>query len=292
MRKAVFLLLAAALMACPPIPHLSFVFFNRAGIEIKTPPVVWEKKMKEKLGLDQLYIIRSQGVFYLRISSAPVEKPTEISSSVDLSPWFKNRECAKTWENFHECMNQRKNPQDELLYRKLDLEFYSKLICQETCPDRSFLLWEAHWYSPTYISISAKIGEGGFKSVEEAKESLHRINALLKKVLYGARFPENYGEGRTPMEVFSIRHRYITNPELFKRATREILLAMERDGYLSGLSPEEVEKISSLSGSGKQVLYIPQGCHPLPWLKPGWVSLSNSARVNFKNRCPRIEILR
>ncbi len=292
MRKIALFFIIGVLLSCPPIFKYTSVLFNRPGIEVKTPPAMWEKAMAKKLGLDSVYILRSQGVFYLRISGTPGKKPVRISTSVDLSPWFKNRDCARTWDEFHRCMNQRKNPQDEKLYRKIDREFYSKLICQEKCPDPTFALWEAHWYSPTYITISAEIGEGGFKTVEEARESLHRINYLLKKVVYGPRFPEGYGEGTSPEEIFTIETRMVLNEKLIKKAVKEILLAMKRDGYLSGLSREEIEKISSLSAPGNKVIYLPEGC-PAPYdLKPGWISLYNSVRVKFGEKCPRITVLK
>ncbi len=292
MRKIALFFIIGALFPCPPIFKFTSVFFNRPGIQVKTPPAVWEKAMAKSLSLDSVYILRSQGVFYLRISKAPEKKIVRISTSVDLSPWFKNRDCARTWEKFYNCMNQRKNPGDEKLYQKIDREFYSKLICQEECPDPTFVLWEAHWYSPAYITISADIGKGGFKTVEEAKESLHRINLLLKKVIYGAKFPEDYGEGTSPEEVFSMETRMVLDEKLIKRAVRELLLAMERDGYLSGLSREEIEKISSLSFPGRQVIYLPEGC-PAPYdLRAGWVSLYNSDRVKFGEKCPMITVLK
>lgn len=291
-RVSLIFVFAFFLFSTPLILRFSVIFLNKPGVELKPVPRSWIDAEKVKLNLDRLEIGIKDGIPMVLLEKVPVRKIVKISSSVDLSMWFKNKGCAKTWDSFYKCMKELKNPEDEKLYRKIDGKFYSKLICQNDCLDKDFMKWEVHWYSPGYIIVSAPIGkEGGFKTLEDAKASLRRINLLLKNVVYGARFPEDYGEGRTPQEVFSVEGISVAKID-YSRAVRRLLNDLIREKFLVGLSPEDMERISEASKAGRAVLFIGKDCPSTPEVKQkGWVSLYNTVMVDFRRRyCPEIKI--
>ncbi len=122
-----------------------------------------------------------------------------------------------------------------------------------------------------------------------ARKSLHVINSLLKKTLYGARFPENFGEGRSEHEVFSL-HRVRLQSD-FGKAVRRILLDLVESGFLKGLSKRDIAAIAQNAKGGKIVYYRSLRC--FDGQQEGWFAISNAARVRFDpQKCPRFEILR
>lgn len=271
------------------ILRFSVIFLNKPGIEfkLKTLPRSWIDSEKLNLNLDRLHIGSKYGIPMIRLGKIPGRRIVSVSSSVDLSRWFKNKKCAKSWDSFYKCLNKHENPEDEKLYQRIDREFYSILICQKGCKDKDFLKWKVHWYSPGYIVISAPIGEkGGFRALKDAKTSLRKINLLLKKVVYGASFPEDYGKGRTPNEVFSTSDTPIAFD--YSKAVLKLLNDLIREKFLIGLSPEDVEKISAASKAGRAVLFIGKDCPSNPNVKQkGWVSLYNTVWVDFRSPfCP------
>lgn len=295
-RKKLFifslLLLFRPEFSLPPRINLLYLYLNKPGVKVKEPNPRRLLKLTRAYHLHELNFAESDGVKILRIKKALIQKIWRISTSVDLSPYFKNKNCIKNWEIFHQCLSQRLNPEDEKLYQKLDRFFYSKLICQSSCPDPTFPLWEVHWYAPAFITISASIGQKGFKNITEAKKSLSRINSLLKEVIYGARFPENYGEGKTPYEVFVLE----TTPEKiydFSQTLKEILLQLIKEKFIEGLSEEDLQKICQLGKGGNLILFIPKECRLKEKNGKDWVSFPNSVRISFdKRKCPKIEIIR
>ncbi len=295
MRRLFFVFLLFLLYSTPLPLRFSVIYLNKPGVELKSVPETWIYTWKKKLKLDDLRIGVEDEIPFIHLKKDFEKKVVRISTSVDLSPWFKNKECSRTWNSFHDCMSKGKNPEDERLYQKIDREFYSKLICQTGCEDEDFLKWEVHWYSPTYISLSAPVGEeGGFKSLEEAKASLRKINLLLKGVVYGARFPEDYGEGRSPDEVFSLEEVPLMNYD-YSSAIRLLLKALVRDGFLSGLSPDDIRRISEIYRAGRVVLFVGENCPLPPGTEKGdngWISLYMT-EIEFKGTsCPSIKILK
>jgi len=296
MRRLFFVFLVFLLYSTPLILKFSVIYLNKPGIKFKTVPNTWVYRQKEELNLDELKISVKDGVPFIYLRKDYEKKIIRITTSVDFSRWFKNKECSKTWNTFYDCMNKKKNPEDEKLYQKIDREFYSELICQNGCEDEDFLKWEVHWYSPAYISITAPIGEkGGFKNLKEAKASLKRINSLLKSVVYGARFPEDYGESSNPNEVFSLEKEPQLNFD-YSTAVRKILNTLIRDGFICGLFPVDVKRISKISRAGRIILFLGKNCSLPPGAEKegdGWYSFYNTAKIEFKGTdCPSIKILK
>lgn len=272
----------------PRFTGISKIFLNKPGIKLKTPSYDWIVNEKAKVGLDTLGIESKDEIPVIVIGKRPKRKIVRITSSVGLSKWFQNRECLKTWDSFHRCINKHQNPEDVKLYRQIEREFYSKLICQRGCEDNSFLKWTAHWYSPAYMTISAPIGEkGGFKTLKDAKQSLRKINHLLKKVVYGAKFPEDYGEGRSDMDLFSTDERPVVNAD-YSKAVSNLLNELAKGRFITGLSSKDIKKISVASKAGRAVLFVGTGCPSNPTIKQkGWIGLDTPVWVDFRSPvCP------
>ena len=176
----------------------------------------------------------------------------------------------------------------------------------EWCKNPDAPGWTLRWDAPYFITLDAEIGSpGGFRTVDEAKEALHRINALLKKVVYGAHFPEDFGEGHSEFEIYYENHRMLPPPKNVGEKMAKLLHMLQRDGYLRGLTKEDIETIGRLAAVYMDVFYVPRGCEsavtvqpPLPQLakkfaRPGWHAVSKSARLHFdRNGCPHFRFLK
>jgi len=247
------------------------------------------EELRKDIGVDRLEFFIIDKVPCVTIIEKPRYKIVAIKTSIDLSPWFANRECAKSWKSFHRCMNEKRNEKDEMLYRRLDRMFVSRILCQEgqKC-ESDFLRWEFHWYSPHFMELQTYIGKGGFVSVKEAKKSLAHINALLKKVLYGAKFPESLDESRD--ESLYYETKVLIND--YRKHLIKLLVKLKKLHLVTGLQKSDIEHIGSLAHPGGFILYIPSGC-PSPYPRGGsgkWIDVG-VAHIQF-GKCPRIEILR
>ena len=304
--------------ACLPRFDRVTLWLNKPGIELRTPSAEtlasWHKGIERsevRVGKNE------QNISWITLRLRPIERPVSLRSSVDLRPWFEERSCLLNWDLFHECMSERKNPRDEKLYRKLDRQFVSKVICEEghRCIDPSFAHWSLHWSAPAQITLEAEIGKGGFATLDAAKESLHRINALLKKVLYGARFPEGYGEGRSAYETYIVR-KLRSQRRDFKTPLMRLLHMLKKSGDLRGILEREIAEIGSKAQGGAILYYRPEGCpddgNPsdrriaelregnqtlLQSIKTespsGWRSLRAAASVSFDEKsCPRFALMK
>ena len=303
---------------CPPLSERVYLYLNEPGVSLKPVPAKRIETLRRQIGAKELSVRKGpEGVPAIAVvAPRPEEIPEKISTSVDLGPWFTKKECLKSWEAFHRCMNRGENRRDEMLYRHIEREFVSKVFCEEgeKCPDGDFAKWRLVWENPALIRIEADIGKGGFENLQEAKESLHRINALLKRTVYGARFPEDYGEGTGPEEIFAIGTRARQDYD-FSEAVMRALSSLTAEGFLSGLGKNDIETLRKLSKGGALIYYLPARCIAVPestpqsgaaspqagdaWRQPpggetaGWHTQSDSARIRFDaGWCPRLEILR
>ncbi len=331
-----FLLTAAvgsALFACMPLTPMALVILNKKGVVLKAVPSARLEKAAKEFGAESIEAAGKRVTFRFPLKQV-VDK---IGTAVDLRPWFKEKSCVKSWDRFHQCLKEGKNPADEKLYIKLDREFVAKVICQdeeccddeegksgkergntsqkmrngskdalEWCKNPDAPGWTLRWDAPYFITLDAEIGSpGGFRTVDEAKEALHRINTLLNKVLPGARFPEDFGEGRSEFEVYYENHRMLPPPKKIGKKMVELLRMLQKEGYLLGLTKADLKTIGRLAAVYKEVFYVPRGCEsaitispPSPRrvqeiAKPGWHALSMSARLDFdSNRCPHIEFVK
>ncbi len=269
------------------------LYLSKPEIRLKSVPPDWLERRRKELGADEIRIGTDRlGIPYLSIVAKEIQKPSRIVTSVDLRPWFTQKSCLKDWETFNRCMNAKRNETDAFIYRKLDREFVAKIICEEgqPCVDPTFARWRLRWIAPAYIQLEADIGEGGFASLQKAKESLHAINALLKKTLYGARFPEDFGEGRSEYELFSLDTVRIANFD-FKKAVTRLLRRLRTSGFLTGLRDRDIEKIGQEAKGGKTIYYLPARC--AGGQAEGWFAISNGSHVRFDlRRCPHLEITR
>ncbi|WP_456391776.1 hypothetical protein [Nitratifractor sp.] len=306
--------------ACMPRTDRVTLWLNKPGVELRTPSAEIFDALHKNIEGAQLRVGKNeQGISWitLRLRERPIERPVILSSSVDLRPWFEESDCLVNWDLFHECMSERRNPHDEKLYRKLDRQFVSKLICEEGhhCIDPTFPLWRLDWRAPAQITLEAEIGKGGFATLDAAKESLHRINALLKKGLYGARFPESYDEGLSAYKTYFVRE--LRSPRRdFKAPLIWLLNTLKKSGDLKGVSEREISQIGSKAQGGAILYYRPKGCpdegNPedrhlvevhegnktvLRQIKTdaptGWRSLRAMASVSFDEKmCPRFAFMK
>ncbi|WP_353661711.1 hypothetical protein [Hydrogenimonas sp. SS33] len=310
--------LAAWALSCPPRPGIVDIYLNKPDVHLRSVPAPWLDKVRRSLGADEVRIGTKRGIVHIVLSQKAEERLQRIATAVDLRPWFTDKACAKSWESFHRCMDEKRNETDERLYIRLDREFVSKILCEEgqPCENPDFAKWELHWRAPWYITLEAPIGgEGEFKSATEARKSLDAVNALLKKVLYGARFPENYGEGESEYEVYA-ENRVRVIPKDFGPKAARLLTKLKRARYLRGLPDRDIETVGKLAAGGKTVFYLPKRCpaaeavpecaeaHRLAGAfgpgslcaeatKPGWHATSNGNTVRFdEKRCPRVTVLR
>ncbi|WP_457603418.1 hypothetical protein [Nitratifractor sp.] len=323
-----FLLTAAvgsALFACMPLTPMASVILNKKGVVLKAPPAAWVEKAAKQFGAESIDVAE-KGVTLRFPLKQVVDK---IGTSVDLRPWFKEKSCVKNWDRFYRCNQEGRNGADEKLYRRLDDRFVRKILCQEECcgedtkrdydqktggrskkplmcEDPNFLKWDFWWKEPYRMELEAAIGTpAGFKDLKAAKASLHRINALLKKVLPGARFPEDFGEGRSEFEVYYENHRMLPPPKNIGDKMTKLLRMLQKEGYLQGLTDADIETIGRRTAEGKVVFYTPRGCESAvtirpPWprlaqkiARPGWHAVSISARLDFdRNGCPHFEFLK
>ncbi|WP_201352331.1 hypothetical protein [Hydrogenimonas urashimensis] len=302
----------------PPLPGLADIYLNKPDVRLKEVPVSRLERLRKSLGLEEIRIEKNMGIVHIVLKQKVKERIDRIATAVDLRPWFTDKACAKNWESFHRCMNEKRNGADEALYRRLDREFVSKILCEEgnPCENPDFVKWELHWRAPWYITLQAPIGgDGAFESVADAKKSLGAVNALLKKVLYGARFPENYGEGRSEYEIYTENSVRIVPRDFGPKAVK-LLTKLEKAHYLKGISDRDIGTIGKLTAGGKTVFYLPPRCpaakavpecaeaqrlgggfKPGSWCaeatKPGWHATSNGNALRFdRHRCPHIEVLR
>ena len=286
--------------ACPPIPGRLDIYLNKEGVRVQTPPAAWLERARKALRLERVTVTTERQIPHIAVAVRPLRRVRRIATTADLHPFFAEKACLRDWDRFNDCMNRRVNGKDERLYRKIDREFVSKIICQRGCIDPSFLKWRFHWRAPALLQLEADIGgPGAFKTVEEAKRSLHKINALLKKTLYGARFPEAYGEGRSADERYSQEEVTLVPPGLGGRLFL-LLGRLRKAGYLQGLCNRDMRAVRRLAGGGKALFYLPPECpaKKLPAggakrAKPGWHAVSNASRIRFDGRrCPHVTILR
>ena len=314
--RFLWLLLVLFLTAqgCPPLSDRIYLYLNEPGVSLQPVPAEQIETMRRLIGAKELSVRKTpEGVPAIAVvAPRPDEIPEKISTSVDLTPWFAKKECLKSWEAFHRCMNRGENRRDEVFYRQIERKFVSKIVCEEgeKCPEEDFAKWRLVWESPALIRIEAEIGKGGFESLQKAKESLHRINALLKRTVYGARFPEDYGEGTGPEEIFAIEKRTRQNYD-FSEAVTTVVSSLAAEGFLSGLGKNDIETLRKLAKGGALIYYLPARCLQASqsgaaspqardaWRRPpggetaGWHTRSNSARIRFDTDwCPHLEILR
>ncbi len=281
------LLLAATI----PMDDRVTVWLNRPGVELRSVPAAWLEKVRKKLGADELRVGTDSGIIRIDLIKQPEEKAQKITTTADLRTWFIEKECLKGWESFGRCLNENRNRADEVLYHHLEKEFVSNVQCRERCEDPSFKKWRFQWVAPAYMELQADIGtKGGFDTLEDAKKSLHRINGLLKKVLYGARFPEGFGEGRTEYETFAVDMVQVRNFD-FKHGNRRLLWRLKEAGYLHGIDGGDIDAMEKSAKPGYMIYYIPPECTGGDI--SGWYAVYNSAHIRFDRRyCPRIRILR
>jgi hypothetical protein len=274
--------LSVGLHACVPIPSMAGVFLNKKGVSLREPPRDWIEKLRKEFRLGSIRIDRIGKTPFVTVEVPRSSKVVSITSGVDLRPWFRNKKCVQTWESFNECLYKGIDPEDDLLQRRLDREFYSKVICRErcldpvmdrdlvrntevktdsngACEDPDFIKWELRWPEPWYFELKTKaIGKKwGFASADEARASLHRINELLGKILPKARFPEDPSENHD-MNLYSEDSRNVSpDPGL------RLLVVLKRlrgAKYLQGLDPADIEAIARVVGGGKSVYYFPADC--------------------------------
>ena len=316
------------LFACLPLAPMATVALNKKGAVLKKVPKVWLEKAARKLGAQNIgqWEGKVNGIT-LRFSLK--EAVRKIGTSLDLRPWFTDKECVQSWSRFNKCSQSRNDRGDEILYRRLDDRFVRKILCQEECcgedtkrnydqknrerskkplmcEDPDFLKWDFWWKKPYRMELEAAIGTpGGFENLKAAKASLHRINTLLNKVLPGARFPEDFGEGRSEFEVYYENHRTLPPPRNIGDKMAQLLCMLQKEGYLKGLTDADIETIGRLAAGGKEVFFVPRGCEPagaiqLPQpqfaqkvAKPGWHAVSISARLDWdRNGCPHFKFLK
>ena len=286
--------------ASPPIPGRLDIYLNKEGVRVETIPPAWLERARNALRLDRVEVAAKMEIPHIAVAVRPLRRVRRIVTTVDLRPFFADKECIRDWDLFHDCMNRRTEKRDERLYRKIDREFVSKILCREGCIDPSFLKWRFHWRSPALLQLEADIGgAGAFKTVDEAKRSLHKINELLKKTLYGARFPEEYGEGRSEFERYSRDEASIVSPGFGDKLVY-LLERLRNEGYLKGFSERDMRAVRRLAGGGKTLFYLPLNCRAeklipggLKTAKPGWHAVSNAVHLHFdSHRCPQVTVLR
>lgn len=318
--------IGSTLFACMlPLAPMASVILNKKGVVLKEVPAAWLEKAAKRFGAESVDVAGKWVTLRFPLKQV-VDK---IGTSVDLRPWFKEKSCAMSWDRFHQCNQEGRNGADEKLYRRLDDRFVRRILCQEACcgedtkrdydqktggrskkplmcEDPDFLKWDFWWKEPYRMELEAAIGTpGGFENLKAAKASLHRINALLNKVLPGARFPEDFGEGRSEFEVYYENHRTLSPPKNIGGKMAKLLRMLQKEGYLRGLTKADIETIGRLAAVYKDVFYVPRGCEsaitirpPLPRLaqeiaKPGWHSVYKSARLDLdRNGCPHFKFMK
>jgi len=314
MKKLIILIfLTTYLISCPPLLDQIVIFFNKPQIEIsKNLQNVDFKKIAKKIGFEKISF-SYDSIPTLHIKIYTKQTVNKISTSIDLRPWFKNKKCATSWDRFYDCMNKKENFEDELLYRKLDREFVSKVICQKGCKDISFTKWHLKWISPYHIILDTEIGKNGdFKNVQEAKKTLSKINELLKKVIYGAKFPETFGEGKSEFEIYSENHILLIDKDTPNKI-ENLLNYLSAQHIIIGLEKKDIKDIANLSFGGKMIFYLSKECdakYIAPYCftklqfpnkksicekktKIGWHSVSNGNSIEFdKQKCPKVKFLR
>ncbi len=281
-----------SVVATMPLFDRMIIILNKPSMKVQSSKNLGT--LAKKFGFKRVELQSIRGIWQLGIEGITSQKIVKIGSICDLSSFFHHPECIKSWEDFYRCGEKNIHPKDEELVQKIDLEFYSWLICQGDCDDEDGnnkvlqcddrINWGARWVSPAIITIETEIGDGGFKTLDEAKESLHRINEKLKSVLYGARFPENPGEEQTPNEVFWTKSRSVPISDLSKKMEK-LLLRLKADGVIVGLSHEDIASIAKKVGAGKVIYY--EACK-----EPGsWKSVYTNVHLDFTNRlCPKKEV--
>ena len=312
----ILMTIVMASWACGPMMGRSNVYLNKKGVTLKTVPSSLLEKIKKDSRVKDIELSVYMGIPNVILHQSVKTRVLGISTVVDLSQWFIESSCLKSWESFNSCMSERKNSADESLHRKLEQQFVSKILCREKCENPDFAKWVFHWRSPAFMELETNIGSGeGFESVQEAKKSLHNINALLKKVLYGARFPESYDEGHSEYEVYSQNTRIIA-PKDSGKVMAKLLKLFKKEDYLHGLNDNDIESIKKLAKGGRSVFYLPSDCpfaEAVPqcssahlfqqgdkhrdWCneatKPGWHSICSGSRIIFdRQHCPHVTLLR
>ncbi len=291
MKRVLLLLFATIAFACMRPEDSVVICFNKPGVRLHALSSLMQERLRKSIGADGLEYFSYDGVACLEVIKKPRYLTSSIETRLDLLPWFANKRCAKSWESFHRCMNERRNPKDELLYRRLEREFVSKIICEEgqSC-EKEYLLWEFYWDTPYSMRLRTKIGKGGFASVAEAKRSLERINQLLKKVLYGARFPVTPQESEGESWYYEKKQRVLEYD--FAKKTLKLLQALEQKHLLAGLKKEDQKQLAKSFHPGAFILYIPPECpSPYPYQKGGgWIDVG-MAKIEF-GECPRVQILK
>ncbi|WP_457596906.1 hypothetical protein [Hydrogenimonas sp.] len=266
------------------------LYLNKEGVRYRPVSPAWLEKVRQRVGADEVTISYDGRVVHITVVKRPREAVRRIATSLDLRTWFVDKACIRDWEAFHDCLNRQSEPADEALYRRLERDFVAKVTCRKGCENESWRMWRLRWVAPAFMSLEADIGEGGFASLDAAKESLQNINALLKKSLYGARFPEGFGEGRTEYEVFSLDSVTVASFD-FGHALRRLLWRLKNDGYLEGIGSRDIEAIEKRAAGGKIVYYIPAHCAGEELR--GWYATSNNVHIRFDRRlCPRIRVTR
>ncbi|WP_281951625.1 hypothetical protein [Nitrosophilus kaiyonis] len=313
MKKITILIfLTTFLLSCPPLMDRIDIYFNKPGITTIKEQKDNLKEIANNIGfknIDFLY----ENIPQLHIMLYSKKYVNKIYTSIDLSPWFKNKKCIKSWETFHECMNKKENYEDEILYRKLDQQFVSKIICQKGCDDINFVKWHLKWISPSNIALETDIdAKGDFKNIQEAKKTLAKINELLKKVVYGAKFPENYDEIKNKNETYFENSITIIDKNISKKI-KNLLNYLIKQKIIKGLQKNDLKEIANLSKGGKMIFYLSKECDPKniaplcfsklqfpnkksiceKKTKTGWHSISNGNKIDFDSKkCPKIEFLK
>ena len=296
MRKVVFLFFVflfcvTALQATMPRMYEAVLWLNKPGISLKNVPQKTVENLRKKIKADNIKIGVFDGVPFIAIKKLPKE-PKELTVSINLEPVFSNKNYLGSWDNFNICLNMKKNETDEDFLQLFDKAFYSKLICQKECPNKSFLKWRVYWKSPERITLQANIGKkGGFSDIQDAKKSIDAINALLSQaILDGPRFPKNKAEALKSGGEFYLR-RAPTSSYDFSVAIREVLTKLTQMKFLQGISKADIKAVTKKIKGGIALYYLDKRCGESKM--QGWQSIYNSMPIRFDEfKCAHITITR
>jgi hypothetical protein len=293
-KRVLFLLMAplvwlTTVPATMPSIHKATVWLNKPGIALQKVSESMREKLRQRTGADRIDIGVREGVAYIAVVKTWRPKPKQLVVAIDLRPVFSDKSCLGSWENFDLCSNKRRNENDEDFVRILDRTFYSKLICQKGCRNKSFLKWWVYWKSPERIMLKADIGAtGGFADLEEAKKSIEAVNALLSKVLIdGPRFPESEFEAIRKGGEFYVEA-VSGAPYDFAEAIRNVLTTLQRQSLLKGIDSSDIKAIAGKTHGGISIYYFDEKCGQ-DQATAGWRAIYNNTPIRFdKNGCAHI----
>jgi len=234
---------------------------------------------------------RSIGLYKLSFTNKQLSCFTLVKkrlvTKADLLPWFYKKECAKSWQSFHECAAKGNNRADENLIERIDRKFVAYVICQEgvPCLDERFLGWHLRWIKPSVIELSTVIAED-FTSEAEALKILAKINEMLKKVVYGAYFPMSAGEG--------LRSDPFTRLDFSQSVAKFFELL-----HLKGLSRAQKDAIAAMAKGGRTIFYLGSGCKigkyqqaSIVQRADGWVAVEGAVQLGVEDGCIEWNLLR